>query len=77
METGTLKILGGARGGGRRSHFFGDFIAVQKPFESLKKAPKQTLFYFLTSEMLDVAHNFMVMTSCTKKVTTIIYLNLK
>ena len=62
----TLVTLGGGGGGaGRRSHFLGDFFAAQKPFVCLKEAPKQTLCSLLTSDMLDIASNSMLKTSCT------------
>ena len=52
-------------GGGLRSHSLGDFFATQKPFACLKEAQKHTLCSFLTSDMLDIASNFVLKTSCT------------
>ena len=60
----TFSALGGGVGR-QRSHSLGDFFAAQKTFVSLKKAPKQTLCSLLTSDMLDIASNFMLKTSCT------------
>ena len=58
-------------GGGQRSHSLGDFFAAQKTFVSLKKAPKQTLCSLLTSDMLDIASNSMLTTSCTVSSTSV------
>ena len=55
----------GAGGGGRRSTSLGDFVAAQKHFVCLQEAPKQTLCSLLTSDMLDIASNSLVKTSCT------------
>ena len=55
----------GGGGGGRRSHSLGNFFAAQKTFVSLKKAPKQTLCSLPTSDLLDIASNAMLKTSCT------------
>ena len=55
---------GGGGGGGRRSHSLGDFVAAEEPFVSLKEAPKQTLCSLLTSDMLGMASNYMLKTSC-------------
>ena len=49
----------------------GDFVAAQKPFEYLQEAPKQTLCSFLTSDMLDIASNSVVKTSCTNSSTSV------
>ena len=47
------------------AHSLGDFFATQKPFVCLKEAPKQTLCSLLTSDMLDIASNSVLKTSCT------------
>ena len=52
-------------GGGLRSHSLGAFTVAQKAFACLKKAPKQTVCSLLTSDMLDVASNSTLKTSCT------------
>ena len=62
---------GGGGGGGRRSHSLGDFFATQKPFVCLKEAPKQTLCSLLTSDMLDIASNSVLKTSCTISDTSV------
>ena len=49
----------------------GDFFAALKPFVCLKEAPKQTLHYLLTSEMLGIASNSMLKTSCTISSTSV------
>ena len=54
----TFSALGGG-GAGWRSHSLGDFCAAQKTFETLKKAPKQTLCSLQTSDMVDIASNSM------------------
>ena len=63
-----FRLKGGYQGGGgngRRSHFLGDFfVATQKPFVCLKEVPKQTLCSLLTSDMLDIASNSVLKTSC-------------
>ena len=61
----TFSALGGGMGGGggRRSHSLGDFLAAQKAFVCLKKAPKQTLCSLPTSEMQYIASNSMFKTS--------------
>ena len=60
-ESLTFSPLWG-RGG---SLFLGDVIAAQKPFVSLKRAPKQILCSLLNSDMLDIASNSMLKSSCT------------
>ena len=69
----TFSALGGwgGGGGGRRSHSLGDFFATQKPFVCLKEAPKQTLCSLLTSDMLDIASNSVLKTSCTISDTSV------
>ena len=50
---------------GRWLHF-GDFFLLKNPFECLKESPKQTVCsLLLASDMLDVASNSMLKTSCT------------
>ena len=69
----TFSALGGGGGvgGGRRSHSLGDFLATQKPFVCLKEAPKQTLCSLLASEMLDIASNSVLRTSCAISGTSV------
>ena len=69
----TFSALGGGGwgGGGRRSHSLGDFFATQKTFVSPKKAPKQTLCSLQTSDMLDIASNFMSKATCTISGTSV------
>ena len=62
-ESVTFSALG--------SHSLGDFFAAQKTFVSLKKAPKQTLCSVPTSDMLDIASNSMLQTSCTISSTSV------
>ena len=67
-------IAGGAGcggGGGPRSHSLGDFFAVQKPFVCLKEAPKQTLCSLLSSDIIYIASNSMLKTSCTISGTSV------
>ena len=49
----------------------GDFFTAQKPCVSLQEAPKQTLCSLLTSDMLDIASNSMLKTSCTVSGTSL------
>ena len=65
----TFSALGW--GGGQRSHSLGDFFATPKPFVCLKKAPKHTLCSLLTSDMLDIARNSILKTSCTISGTSV------
>ena len=66
-----LRTRGGRGGGGRRSHSLGYFFATQKPFVCLKEAPKQTSCSLLTSDMLDIASNSVLKTSCTISDTSV------
>ena len=54
----------GGSGGSRRSHL-GDLLADQKASVSLKVAPKQTLCSLPTLDMLHIASNSMLKTTCT------------
>ena len=47
------------------------FFTAQQPFVSLQEAPKQTLCSLLTSDMLDIASNSMLKTSCTVSGTSV------
>ena len=62
---------GGGGGGGWRSHSLGDFFAAQKPFVGLKEAQKQTLCSLLTSDMLNIASNSVLKTSCAISGTSV------
>ena len=64
-ESVTFPALGGKVGGGQGSHSLSDFLAAQKAFVSLMKAPKQTLGSLPASDKLDLASNSMSKTSCT------------
>ena len=61
----------GGRGLGQSSQSLGDFVAAQKPFVCLQEAQKQTLCSLLTSDMLDIASNSVVKTSCTNSGTSV------
>ena len=67
MTFSALGVGGVGGGGGQRSHSLGDFFATQKPFVCLKEAPKLTLcsLQLQTSDMLDIANNSVLKTSCT------------
>ena len=69
-ESVTFSTLGG-EGGEWRSHFLGDFFAAQKLFVCLQEAANQTLCSLLTSDMLDIANNSMLKTSCTISGTSV------
>ena len=58
-------------GGGRRSNSLGDFVAAQNLFVCLQEAQKQTLCSLLSSDMLDIASNFVVKSSCSNSDTSI------
>ena len=71
MTFSALGGGGGGGGGGQRSHSLGDFFAAQKTFVCLKKATKQTLCSLPTSDMLDIASNSILKTSCTISGTSV------
>ena len=56
---------------GQRSHSLCDVLATQKPFVCLKEVPKQSLCSLLASEMLDIASNSALRTSCAISGTSV------
>ena len=60
-----------ATASGQRSHFLMWFFTAPKPFVSLQETPKLTFYLLLASDMLDIASNSMLKTSCTVSCTSV------